>query len=47
MKTIFMMQAKQHGFIGISIYALFYVPFTDTKEDILATQRANDFLIGW
>ncbi|KAF3436443.1 hypothetical protein FNV43_RR23535 [Rhamnella rubrinervis] len=40
-------QEKQQGFIGLSIYTLWYTPFTDSKEDIIATQRANDFLIGW
>ncbi|XP_060676273.1 beta-glucosidase 11-like isoform X2 [Ziziphus jujuba] len=40
-------QEKQHGFIGLCIYTFFYIPFTDSKEDALATQRANDFLIGW
>ncbi|PON55334.1 Glycoside hydrolase [Trema orientale] len=40
-------QAKHHGFIGLCIYAYYYVPFSDTKEDIIATQRANDFLLGW
>ncbi|XP_062088561.1 beta-glucosidase 11-like [Humulus lupulus] len=40
-------QAKQHGFIGLSIYTSFNVPYTYTKQDIIATQRANDFLFGW
>ncbi|KAH7517069.1 hypothetical protein FEM48_Zijuj09G0023100 [Ziziphus jujuba var. spinosa] len=38
---------KQHGFIGLCIYALWYKPFTDSKEDIIATRRAYDFLYGW
>ncbi|PON55269.1 Glycoside hydrolase [Parasponia andersonii] len=40
-------QARQHGFIGLTVYAYFSVPFTEAKEDIIATQRANDFLFGW
>ncbi|XP_048336893.2 beta-glucosidase 11-like [Ziziphus jujuba] len=40
-------QEKQRGFIGLCIYAFLYIPLTDSKEDALATQRANDFLIGW
>ncbi|XP_062088586.1 beta-glucosidase 11-like isoform X5 [Humulus lupulus] len=40
-------QTKQHGFVGLTIYTYFSVPYTDTKEDIIATQRANDFLFGW
>ncbi|KAL5561465.1 hypothetical protein UlMin_031212 [Ulmus minor] len=40
-------QEKQHGHIGLCIYSLWYAPFADTKDDIIATQRAMDFLIGW
>ncbi|KAJ4969264.1 hypothetical protein NE237_015965 [Protea cynaroides] len=39
--------AKQKGIIGINIFAYFLVPFTNTIEDTRATQRANDFYIGW
>ncbi|KAJ4969280.1 hypothetical protein NE237_015981 [Protea cynaroides] len=38
---------KQKGFIGINIFAYFFVPFTNATEDMKATQRANDFYIGW
>ncbi|XP_042987666.1 hydroxyisourate hydrolase-like isoform X3 [Carya illinoinensis] len=38
---------KQHGFIGLSIYAWWLAPLTDTKEDAIATQRAIDFHVGW
>ncbi|XP_043708508.1 beta-glucosidase 22-like isoform X1 [Telopea speciosissima] len=40
-------QAKQQGFVGINIFAYYLVPSTNTTEDIRATQRANDFYIGW
>lgn len=40
-------QEKQNGFVGLGIYAFWYVPLTDSEEDINATQRAYDFLIGW
>ncbi|XP_031264389.1 beta-glucosidase 11-like [Pistacia vera] len=40
-------QGKQHGYIGISIYAFGVVPLTNSTEDVIATQRASDFLIGW
>ncbi|GMN70059.1 hypothetical protein TIFTF001_039103 [Ficus carica] len=38
---------KQHGFIGINIFSYYFVPLTDSIEDEIATQRANDFYIGW
>lgn len=38
---------KQHGFVGITIYVYWSIPSSHSKEDITATQRANDFLIGW
>ncbi|KAJ9696518.1 hypothetical protein PVL29_008638 [Vitis rotundifolia] len=40
-------QAKQHGFIGINIFAYWFAPLTNTTEDITATQRAKDFYLGW
>ncbi|GMN47077.1 hypothetical protein TIFTF001_016261 [Ficus carica] len=38
---------KQHGFIGINIFSYYLVPLTDSIEDEIATQRANEFFIGW
>ncbi|KAG5521015.1 hypothetical protein RHGRI_033533 [Rhododendron griersonianum] len=38
---------KQHGFIGINVYAYWLVPYTNATEDVIATQRATDFLVGW
>ncbi|KAK9281307.1 hypothetical protein L1049_004205 [Liquidambar formosana] len=40
-------QDKQHGFIGLNLYAFGMVPLTNTTEDVIATQRAKDFFIGW
>ncbi|KAE9592003.1 putative hydroxyisourate hydrolase [Lupinus albus] len=40
-------QGLQHGFIGFNILAFGLVPKTNTSEDIIATQRAHEFLIGW
>lgn len=40
-------QAKQHGFLGFSLYAFHFIPSTNTIEDDIATQRAYDFFIGW
>lgn len=41
------MQAVQHGFIGLNVLAFWFSPLTNTTEDLLATQRANDFYVGW
>jgi hypothetical protein len=38
---------KQHGFIGINLFAFWIVPLTNTTEDAIASQRAMDFMIGW
>ncbi|KAI7992325.1 putative beta-glucosidase 23 [Camellia lanceoleosa] len=40
-------QGRQQGFIGINVFAYWYIPSTDATEDVIATQRANDFYIGW
>ncbi|KAH9619538.1 hypothetical protein KSS87_014651 [Heliosperma pusillum] len=40
-------QERQQGFIGFSFYAFGFIPFSDTTEDVTATQRAYDFFIGW
>uniref|UniRef100_A0A803L6N6 Uncharacterized protein n=1 Tax=Chenopodium quinoa TaxID=63459 RepID=A0A803L6N6_CHEQI len=39
-------QGKQHGFIGLNLYAESSVPETNIEEDLLAVQRARDFRIG-
>lgn len=40
-------QPKQKGFISLVVLALWYVPLTNSSEDIAATQRTVDFQIGW
>ncbi|KAL1816574.1 hypothetical protein ACET3Z_019148 [Daucus carota] len=40
-------KAAQHGLIGLDVYAYWYVPYTNAPEDVIATQRAFDFFIGW
>ncbi|XP_063950645.1 beta-glucosidase 22-like isoform X2 [Daucus carota subsp. sativus] len=40
-------KAVQHGFIGLNIFSYWYIPYTNATEDVIATQRANDFFIGW
>ncbi|KAI7740831.1 hypothetical protein M8C21_020151 [Ambrosia artemisiifolia] len=40
-------KATQHGFVGINIFAYWYEPYSNTIEDVKATQRANDFYVGW
>ncbi|KAF3571425.1 hypothetical protein F2Q69_00062501 [Brassica cretica] len=39
--------SKQRGSVGLSIYAYGLVPYTDSKEDEIATQRSKDFFYGW
>ncbi|KDP28153.1 hypothetical protein JCGZ_13924 [Jatropha curcas] len=39
-------QSKQLGLIGINVYGFGIVPLTNSTEDLLATQRANDFYLG-
>ncbi|KAK7835061.1 beta-glucosidase 11 [Quercus suber] len=41
------MQDQQHGFIGINLLAFWILPLTNKTEDVIAAQRAMDFLIGW
>ncbi|PIA61401.1 hypothetical protein AQUCO_00300734v1 [Aquilegia coerulea] len=40
-------QDKQHGFVGLNIFLYWFVPLTNRTEDVMATQRANDFFVGW
>ncbi|KAK7843767.1 beta-glucosidase 11 [Quercus suber] len=39
-------QDQQHGFIGINLFAFWLHPLTNKTKDVIATQRAKDFLIG-
>ncbi|KAL3516572.1 hypothetical protein ACH5RR_023474 [Cinchona calisaya] len=40
-------QATQKGEIGITLVSHWMVPYSSSKLDILATQRALDFMYGW
>eukprot|EP01018_Ginkgo_biloba_P003113 Gb_13348 [translate_table: standard] len=40
-------QTKQNESIGIVVYGGWFRTLTNTTEDIAATQRAIDFMIGW
>ena len=44
--TYLTMQAKQHGFVGIHVFAYWLVPLTNTTEDIIATEIAQRFFLG-
>ncbi|XP_074362125.1 beta-glucosidase 11-like [Apium graveolens] len=41
------MQAAQRGSIGINVFAYWFVPYSKSPEDVIATQRANEFYVGW
>ncbi|CAK8541953.1 unnamed protein product [Lathyrus sativus] len=40
-------KAVQHGFIGLNLLTINFVPLTNTSGDIIATQSARDFWMGW
>ncbi|KAK9276681.1 hypothetical protein L1049_006217 [Liquidambar formosana] len=40
-------KAKQHGSVGVAFDVIWYEPATNSTEDIEATQRAQDFQLGW
>lgn len=40
-------QAEQKGWIGLLIFAIWMIPLTNKSTDVAATQRANDFWLGW
>ena len=43
----FAMQAKQQGSLGVAFDVIWFEPKTNSTEDIEATQRAQDFQLGW
>ena len=45
--TFFAMQAKQMGSLGVAFDVIWFEPKTNSTEDIEATQRAQDFQLGW
>ncbi|XP_020585362.1 beta-glucosidase 22-like isoform X2 [Phalaenopsis equestris] len=40
-------QSIQKGQIGINIYSVGFTPLTNSTEDVMATKRAVDFILGW
>ncbi|XAR54321.1 Beta-primeverosidase [Bertholletia excelsa] len=40
-------QASQKGEIGITLVSHWFVPYSNSKADVKATQRALDFMYGW
>ncbi|KAG2294047.1 hypothetical protein Bca52824_040716 [Brassica carinata] len=42
-----MYKDKQHGSVGITLFAYWMVPFTSSEEDKIATQRAKAFYLAW
>uniref|UniRef100_J3M6E4 Beta-glucosidase n=1 Tax=Oryza brachyantha TaxID=4533 RepID=J3M6E4_ORYBR len=40
-------QVAQKGIIGINIYSMWFYPFTNSAEDIGATERTKQFIYGW
>ena len=44
---IMVMQGKQLGLVGISLYIFRSIPLTNLTADVAANQRAQDFLTGW
>ncbi|KAK1553187.1 hypothetical protein Q3G72_030370 [Acer saccharum] len=40
-------KANQHGSVGIAFDVIWFVPASNSTKDIEATQRAQDFQLGW
>ncbi|KAJ8547424.1 hypothetical protein K7X08_011010 [Anisodus acutangulus] len=40
-------KSVQQGFVGINVYGLGFLPYTNSEADVIAVQRALDFYIGW
>ncbi|KAH7858676.1 hypothetical protein Vadar_026570 [Vaccinium darrowii] len=40
-------KAKQRGAIGLAFDVIWYEPATNSADDLVATQRAQDFQLGW
>ncbi|XP_039118811.1 beta-glucosidase 13-like [Dioscorea cayenensis subsp. rotundata] len=38
---------KQKGLIGITLVTNWFIPYSNSKADILAQQRSLDFMFGW
>ncbi|KAL9247165.1 hypothetical protein vseg_020627 [Gypsophila vaccaria] len=40
-------QERQRGFVGFNLYTFHFIPYTNTRGDVTATERAYDYFIGW
>lgn len=40
-------KATQHGILVFNIFIYWIIPYTNTTDDLAATQRALDFYVGW
>ncbi|WOH01592.1 hypothetical protein DCAR_0520976 [Daucus carota subsp. sativus] len=40
-------KAAQQGSIGINVFSYWFVPYSNSVADVIATQRANEFYVGW
>ncbi|KAL6631085.1 hypothetical protein ACP70R_028425 [Stipagrostis hirtigluma subsp. patula] len=40
-------QATQKGVVGMNVYSFWSYPFSTSPEDVAATQRSLEFMIGW
>ncbi|CAA7030500.1 unnamed protein product [Microthlaspi erraticum] len=40
-------KTKQRGSVGLSIFSHGLTPYTNSKDDEIATERAKDFFCGW
>lgn len=41
------MQPVQKGQIGITIVSHWFLPYSNSKEDVEAVKRSLDFMYGW
>nr|XP_027186220.1 beta-glucosidase 10-like isoform X2 [Cicer arietinum] len=40
-------KGTQHGFVGFNLLAFGFAPLKNNSEDIIATKRAQEFIMGW
>ncbi|XP_012849902.1 PREDICTED: LOW QUALITY PROTEIN: beta-glucosidase 11-like, partial [Erythranthe guttata] len=40
-------KSTQKGKVGVNIYTFGLLPYTNSTEDVMATERAKEFYIGW
>lgn len=47
LSMLYLPKAKQRGAIGLAFDVIWYEPATNSTDDLIATQRAQDFQLGW